>query len=94
MDVRRKSNRKKIITILVIFVWCVILFVPAKVRCLDGGTTIYTSLTYKVIIWKRFAIRRGDSAERAEGTEVHLFPNNFHDLEYYWEKSEYNPDNK
>ncbi len=35
----------------------------------DGGTQTYTSLTYKVIIWKQI--------DRKTGTE------NFHQLDYY-----------
>jgi len=45
---------------------------------------MYTALTYRVIVWRALM----NESERKTGTEFHLFPNNFHDYEYYLERSD------
>ncbi|GFI48586.1 hypothetical protein IMSAGC019_03923 [Lachnospiraceae bacterium] len=35
----------------------------------------HTSLTYKIIVWKQI--------DGKSGTEFYIFPNNFHQLDYY-----------
>ena len=52
-----------------------LLLIPVRKVYEDGGTQTYTSLTYKVIVWKQI--------DRKSGTEFYLFPNNFHQLDYY-----------
>ena len=53
----------------------VLLLIPVRKVYEDGGTQTYTSLTYKVIVWKQI--------DGKSGTEFYLFPNNFHQLDYY-----------
>ena len=52
-----------------------LLLIPVRKVYEDGGTQTYTSLTYKVIVWKQI--------DGKSGTEFYLFPNNFHQLDYY-----------
>ena len=49
--------------------------IPVRKVYEDGGTQTYTSLTYKVIVWKQI--------DGKSGTEFYIFPNNFHQLDYY-----------
>jgi hypothetical protein len=49
--------------------------IPVKKVYEDGGTQTYTALTYKVIVWKQI--------DGKTGTEFYIFPNNFHQLDYY-----------
>lgn len=49
--------------------------IPVRKVYEDGGTQTYTSLTYKVIAWKQI--------DGKSGTEFYIFPNNFHQLDYY-----------
>ncbi len=61
---------------IVFAVAAVILFlIPVRKVYEDGGTQTYTSLVYKVIIWKQI--------DGKTGTEFYIFPNNFHQLDYY-----------
>ena len=49
--------------------------IPVRKVYEDGGTQTYTSLTYKVIVWKQI--------DGKSGTELYIFPSNFHQLDYY-----------
>lgn len=73
-----KKKRKLIIFIVIVLI---ILFIPLNIaRCKDGGTVTYTALSYKVIVWHQL----DDSPDGYKtGTEIHFFPNNFHDINYY-----------
>ena len=53
----------------------ILLLIPVKKVYEDGGTQTYTALTYKVIVWKQI--------DGKTGTEFYIFPNNFHQLDYY-----------
>lgn len=75
--------KKKIVIIGITVVVFVILVFPIKVQYKEGGTIMYNSLTYKIIVWNALM---GEN-EIKTGTEVHLFPNNFHDYAYYLERS-------
>ena len=66
-------KKKLIIVFAVIAV--ILLLIPVKKVYEDGGTRTYTSLTYKVIVWKQIYGKTG--------TEFYIFPNNFHQLDYY-----------
>ena len=50
------------------------MLIPVKKVYKDRGTQIYTSLTYKVIIWKQI--------DGKTGMESYIFPNSFHQLDY------------
>ena len=66
-------NKKLIIVFAVIVV--ILLLIPVKKVYEDGGTQTYTSLLYKVIVWKQI--------DGKTGTEFYIFPNNFHQLDCY-----------
>lgn len=68
---------KKIIAILAILA---VFFTPYVQVYKDGGTRTFTSLTYKVIMWKELPAIDGS---HKTGTEIYLFPNNFFELSHY-----------
>lgn len=72
--------KKKTILILCLVVVFVLL-VPISAAYKDGGTTTFTSLTYKIICWNAM----DDNYENGykTGIEVHFFPNNFKSLDEY-----------
>ena len=72
--------KKKVIIICILVVLVILLF-PIKLQYKDGGTIEYKAILYKVIKWHR--IDNNYDSGYYEGTEIHLFPTNFHDLGYY-----------
>lgn len=66
---------KKTLKWIAVLVILLVLLFPHKSVYEDGGTKTYTALSYKVIVW--------NTLEGKTGTEIHLFPKNFHDLDYY-----------
>ena len=72
---REEANVKKRLIIVFAVIAAVLLLIPVRKVYEDGGTQTYTSLTYKVIVWKQI--------DGKSGTELYLFPNNFHQLDYY-----------
>ena len=66
---------KKKLSIVFAVAAVVLLLIPVKKVYRDGGTQTYTSLTYKVIVWKQI--------DGKTGTKLYMFPNNFHQLDYY-----------
>lgn len=82
---------KKIIAILIIVL---ILLVPIKNTYKDGGTTTYTSLTYKIINWKvieqpesdDLTISNNETLSYFQTTQIYLFPFNFMSMNWYRER--------
>ena len=72
---REGANVKKKLIIVFAVIAAVLLLIPVRKVYEDGGTQTYTSLIYKVIVWKQ--------VDGKSGTEFYLFPNNFHQLDYY-----------
>ncbi len=72
---REEANVKKKLIIVFAVMAVALLLIPVRKVYEDGGTQTYTSLTYKVIVWKQI--------DGKSGTELYLFPNNFHQLDYY-----------
>ena len=66
-----KSKTKLILTIVVLF----ILLFPITAIYKDGGTKTYTSLLYKVIIWKNI--------DSSKSTDFYFFPFNLKTLDSY-----------
>ena len=66
--------KKKLIIVFAVMA-VILLLIPVKKVYEDGGTLIYTSLIYKVIVWKQI--------DGKTGTEFYIFPDNFHQLDYY-----------
>lgn len=66
---------KKFVKVTIIIICLLVLFLPHKSIYRDGGTTTYSALTYKIIIWHRI------SPEKTyEDTDFYIFPFNFHKL--------------
>lgn len=75
------KKKLRIIILIVVILMC-ILCIPFSVDTYkDGGTKTYTSFIYKIIVWHTHVDDYGQY--KKTGTEVHFFPNNFHDLDYY-----------
>ena len=76
---KRQYKTVAVVFVVLIIVFAVIavdlLLIPVRKVYEDGGTQTYTSLTYKVIVWKQI--------DGKSGTELYIFPNNFHQLDYY-----------
>lgn len=75
------KKRNKLILLIIAII--IILLIPIKVTLDDGGTIVYNSLTYKVIIWHEEDITYESGFKT--GKEVHIFPNNFKTVKYYSE---------
>ena len=71
---RRHGLKKKLIIVFAVIA-VILLLIPVKKVYEDGGTQTYTSLIYKVIVWKQI--------DGKTGTEFYIFPDNFHQLDYY-----------
>ncbi|MBO4494153.1 MAG: hypothetical protein J5724_07185 [Ruminococcus sp.] len=75
-----KKKAKSIISAILVCVFLV-LFVPVPTGTYkDGGTRIYTALTYKIVSWSVLL----DGALYKK-TSVFLIPDNFKDYEELWE---------
>lgn len=71
---------KKIIIPIIIIAMIIVLFAPLHiVTYKDGGTTAYTSLTYKVVKWNRI---NADSI--FDKTDIYFFPDNFKNIDSLW----------
>ena len=75
------KKRNKLILLIIAII--IILLIPIKVTLDDGGTIVYNSLTYKVIIWHEEDITYESGFKT--GKEVHIFHNNFKTVKYYRE---------
>ena len=86
--------KKKTKTIISVILVCIllVLFVPVPTGTYkDGGTRMYTALTYKIVRWRVLL----DNA-KYEKTSVFLIPDNFKNYEELWdiEKTEKWDENK
>ncbi|MDD5924104.1 MAG: hypothetical protein PUC88_04870 [Clostridia bacterium] len=75
-------KKKKWIPIVIIIVLVAILFTPIPTGVYkDGGTRVYSALTYKIVDWNRL----GDiNSKIYDKTKVYFFPNNFKSLDSLW----------
>lgn len=77
----KKKWNKKIWIPIVVLVLLAVLFVPVPLGTMnDGGTRVYSALTYKVVKWRRLV-----GIGRYENTSVYFFPNNFKSMSTLWE---------
>jgi len=77
----KKKRSKKIWIPIAVLVLLAVLFVPVSIGALDdGGTRVYSALTYKVVKWNRL-----DGLVRVRKTNVYWFPNNFKSIDELWE---------
>ena len=85
--------KKKILLISVIAAVALILvlFLPIPRSAYDdGGTRVYTTLTYKIVKWHRMLSVYGEDGVIAridiyDDTAVYWFPDNFKQLDELWE---------
>ena len=69
--------KKLLIIISVILLFLIILFVPYfKGTLMDGGTTVYKSLTYTIVKWHKITDFSEDGAVYYTNTSVYWFPDN------------------
>ncbi|MBQ5498751.1 MAG: hypothetical protein IIT73_03005, partial [Treponema sp.] len=60
-------KKKYKILLIILFIICLI---PIPTFYKDGGTVEYSAILYKIIDWNQL--------EGKQGTELHIFPTNFH----------------
>ncbi len=73
--------KKKLVIILIIVSLLAVLFTPIPIGVYkDGGTRVYSALTYKIVDWNRIT---GESTYSK--THVYFFPNNFKSITSLWE---------
>ena len=75
----KAKKKKKLKRLVISIIILLILFFPIKTQYWDGGTTEYRSLTYRIIKWNRIK----NYGRIKNNTEIIVFPNNFHNIEYY-----------
>ena len=77
-NLKNKLDFKKVLLIAGILF---ILLIPIKKTYKDGGTREYSAILYKVIKWHIL----DDDYESGynDSTEIHIFPTNFHGIDYY-----------
>ncbi len=79
----KKKLSKKIWIPVVVLLLLAVLFVPVSVGGMDdGGTRVYSALTYKVIKWHRMM---GMGEDYYDSTKVYVFPKNFKSVSELWE---------
>ena len=79
--------KKKAVIILIIVSLVAVLFTPIPTEVYkDGGTRVYSALTYKIVDWNRFA---GESTYSK--TRVYFFPTNFKSIDALWELENVEP---
>lgn len=76
----KKKRNKKLWIPIIVLVLAVLLFVPVPTGTMnDGGTRVYSALTYKIVKWRRLV-----GIGRYEKTRVYFFPNNFKSMDTLW----------
>ena len=78
----KKKLSKKLWIPVIVLVLLAVLFVPVQGVMDDGGTKVYSALTYKVIKWHRLL---GMGEDCYDATRVYLFPKNFKSASDLWE---------
>ncbi len=69
------SKKKKIVAVVVIIM--LVLFFPIPIGTLeDGGSKVYSALTYKIVKW----VYHNKDSSRGYRTRVYWFPDNFMDI--------------
>ena len=67
-----KMKKKYKILLVILFILCLI---PIPTFYKYGGTVTYSAIFYKIIKWNRL--------DGKQGTELYIFPTNFHSIDYY-----------
>ena len=72
--------KKRIVIILIVIGLLAVLFTPIPTGiCNDGGTRVYSALTYKIVDWNRLT---GESTYSK--TRAYFFPENFKSIDTLW----------
>ncbi len=74
--------KKAFIIVLTIVLLLAILTVPLPSNPYDDDTTVYTTLTYRIVHWKKFS----DSYKPYENTKIYFIPDNFESIDTLWEE--------
>lgn len=75
-----KKKTKVVISVIVVCI-LLVLSVPVPTGAYkDGGTRMYTALTYKVVKWQVLV----DADTRYKSTSVYWYPDNFKSYEELW----------
>ena len=79
--------KKKLLILCVCLLAAAVLCFPVKTQFKEGGTAFYSALAYRVIVWHAISPSTDENDTHIlTGTDVYLFPRNFHDYEYYFER--------
>ncbi|MFQ8705745.1 MAG: hypothetical protein ACLR9T_06740 [Thomasclavelia sp.] len=72
---------------LIFIILAILVLLPIKRVCKDGGTITYTSISYKIIIWKTLESSESDDMNNVvsnkEKIDFYIFPFNFGTLDSY-----------
>ena len=78
--------RRKVWWVVLLVALLAVFFLPIPNGQLkDGGTRVYTALTYKLVRWQRLT-----AAGRHDATRIYWFPQNFRSLDGLWAQEEEN----
>ena len=82
------THKKKVLKIALIAFAIIVLLCPIKVPFKDGGTVFYSAILYKIIVWNTHIYEISEDTGDLErtvksGIELHVFPFNFNNYEYY-----------
>ena len=73
--------KKRIVIILIVIGLLAVLFTPIPTGVYkDGGTRVYSALTYKIVDWNRIT-----SYATYEKNSIYFFPYNFKSIDTLWE---------
>lgn len=80
----KKKNKKvykitKKILLILLTILLIAMSIPRKLNLKDGGTVVYDAFLYKLINWNKL----NPPGPNITGREFHIFPTNFHSIEYY-----------
>lgn len=82
--------KKRIMKIVLILILALILFLPIPTAVYsDGGTRVYSALTYKIVVWNRLIAEVGEDgtlmpADKYQKTSVFFFPNSLKSIDELW----------
>jgi len=69
-------------TIIITLLVLIILFVPFVRRTVDdGGTVVYDSLTYKIVVWNPLTADENGNRVDSKETKIYFFPDNMKSLD-------------
>ncbi|MBR4344214.1 MAG: hypothetical protein IKP88_16195 [Lachnospiraceae bacterium] len=85
------DKRKKIIIIVATIIVLFVLFLPLPAgTATDGGSRVYSALTYKIIVWHKLVAEtnndgNGETAYFYNKTSVFWIPDKFKNIDELWQ---------